>query len=906
MLGDPAIRSGWDSGKKDKCCRDAAGDCRWFSSLSSCQAALAKPGCKPCQPHETGIGCPSWPTEDNADSADSAGSARRLSLSNNAVSVSFSTVTGQLISLINVQSSEDYLRPGATGIFLAWTDAPPPPVALSAGWAGGGMPDHRSGLPFGSQSESSQISPAECNLTSYTFRDLGHIGTELVLNMEHAASLLRFTVRVALEHGDSPALNMSLAVQSLPNSTAQNITLAFPYIDGLAIGANGSSNLGVNHFSTGITGAGLKAWAPSGGLYGWHTSQLWSQVWEPSSGLGFGMIVMDEAVLGITSRQRVITRFSSGNTTQGGMYALAYPASKLGPEATPVEPNAPAQLLVHGGGWRVGAQRYGQWLRSIGVGMRPEPEWFSAVQSKGSAWIPDSAEIAANRKSGRGFTNFTQLYETFFSSNAVDMIEIAMWWEGVAGNLSTNYGAFGADGIFLPREDCGGVAALQAGVERVHAMGRRIQLYVSADIVHLHSTFFNSSWPWVKWADWPQVSGPNDPKANYNATTLCHAFDAWQRSVAAFTARIVELTGVDGVRLDGLGGQFSPCYNPAHNHKNVFENQGTAANMLIAKLTREAMDVTEAGARAILTSEGYQDVFRLHTQGSLTMFYPGRDIDAMRVALPEYRGAAYSPDAGAIETALNGWMAAGLQALRLTWPYGSDCGKPPLSGFPGRECDSYPSGGGRLTRWTELRPTFLGAILPGNITLSDPFAPDDPEIVARLYSTPIHSLVIAARWNGSDLQSPTTLELPAGVVNADVQYVVEVDAYTLEWHTSTLLTRDERGQPRKLSLHSGFSAIYLPRPGAEAFLTVTPPIVPAISLSNETTIQLNFFGPWRKRLPTTVDLVAPGLKLSASRVDVPGRVTIAATSGSEPGYLMLTITGAGVLPTRRWIHVVAA
>ena len=46
------------------------------------------------------------------------------------------------------------------------------------------------------------------------------------------------------------------------------------------------------------------------------------------------------------------------------------------------------------------------------------------------------------------------------------------------------YGAFGADGIFLPREDLGGAAALQAGVQKIHAMGRRIQLYVSADIVH--------------------------------------------------------------------------------------------------------------------------------------------------------------------------------------------------------------------------------------------------------------------------------------------------------------------------------------------------------------------------------------------------------------------------------------
>lgn len=125
---------------------------------------------------------------------------------------------------------------------------------------------------------------------------------------------------------------------------------------------------------------------------------------------------------------------------------------------------------------------------------------------------------------------------------------------------------------------------------------------------------------------------------------------------------------------------------------------------------------------------------------SLSRFYPGRDIDAMRVALPQYRAAAYSPDAGewftqiilaelsisylssdcayfmtrvrtctpgAIETALNGWMASGSDhALRLTWPYGSKCNAPPLPGFPSTPCN-YPLDGGRRTRWSELRPTLI-------------------------------------------------------------------------------------------------------------------------------------------------------------------------------------------------------
>jgi hypothetical protein len=47
------------------------------------------------------------------------------------------------------------------------------------------------------------------------------------------------------------------------------------------------------------------------------------------------------------------------------------------------------------------------------------------------------------------------------------------------------------------------------------------------------------------------------------------------------------------------------------------------ANAEIARLTRAAIDAVPNGTDAILSSEGYADVFHPHTQMSLTMFYPG-------------------------------------------------------------------------------------------------------------------------------------------------------------------------------------------------------------------------------------------------------------------------------------------
>ena len=86
-----------------------------------------------------------------------------------------------------------------------------------------------------------------------------------------------------------------------------------------------------------------------------------------------------------------------------------------------------------------------------------------------------------------------------------------------------------------------------------------------------------------------------------------------------------------------MGGQYEPCYNEAHHHTSIYENQGSAANVQIARLTRQAMDSVPGGAEAILSSEGYSDVFFPDTTMALIMWGPGRDIDAMRVAMPENR-----------------------------------------------------------------------------------------------------------------------------------------------------------------------------------------------------------------------------------------------------------------------------
>jgi hypothetical protein len=122
----------------------------------------------------------------------------------------------------------------------------------------------------------------------------------------------------------------------------------------------------------------------------------------------------------------------------------------------------------------------------------------------------------------------------------------------------------------------------------------------------------------------------------------------------------------------------------------------------------------------------------------------------------------------------------------------------------------------------------------------------------------------------------------------------------------------------------GFGAVILPRSSdCPRVVTVEPAVVPDISNANSTTIDLGLHAPWRaahgavtnrndvvealkKKLSTVVQVrldAVPGLKVSPSSLVLPGKVVISAP-GASPGHYLLTITGDGALPTRRWVRVV--
>jgi len=148
---------------------------------------------------------------------------------------------------------------------------------------------------------------------------------------------------------------------------------------------------------------------------------------------------------------------------------------------------------------------------------QPDRFWcFRFLQhthSKGSGWFPSPDAVAASKKNGTGstgMTSFTQLADYGFNTE-VDMMEMAMWWEMPEPG---SYGAYSADGIFQIRDDLGGAEALAEGVKKVQATGRKVQLYVSADIAHRGSSLFNESWPASRWAQWWGEDGADQMNLN--------------------------------------------------------------------------------------------------------------------------------------------------------------------------------------------------------------------------------------------------------------------------------------------------------------------------------------------------------------------------------------------------------
>lgn len=786
--------------------------------------------------------------------AAAAVAAPPIQIGNAALSLSFDRATGALIGLRNLSSNDEYLKTpaGAGNLFLIHTDPTiVPQAARDPGWWSGTVEESLGG-PV--------VTPAQCRVLSARRSRSGAAET-LIVEARHEATGLRARLTIKVPNAGDYA-DLALRITNEGTSATTMVT-AFPHLSGLCLGPKRDTNLGIMMASYGTPG--VKAWVNSGGWYGRETSMQWQAAYEPAMDEGVGLIVMDPATL-----PKLIRRGPGGVLS-----ALYYPGQVLAPGESHTYPTA--RLVVHRGSWRVTAGRYRDWFYGDFKARKP-PAWLAGVDLYSGNWIPTADAVAKAKREdpAQGFTSYERM-PLLYRDGPYDLIEWAMYNQGVQDHPET-YGPYMGDGTYCFRSDLGGATAMREGVRRLHAMGRRIMFYVAGNSILRTSDVLKGT----RFDDWMLMDRPGHGyDVGYpNGFSVCPGYGPWQDHLARTARRMLSETGADGIRLDELA-SFVPCFNPAHRHSHPYDSVRWLREL--TRKVRAAMD--EVNPDAILLTEGPLDALHESCNGALQMFQPGREIDAMRVAVPTLVGMAYHP--GAVESALNGWIGGKVTARRVTWPWEHRG----LSGKP----SWYADGPGPDLRWHELRASFGEAAIAGLPGLVDPVAVRQPGWAGRIWKGSRYWLVVGGTLDAVPLSGGETVRvpgLPQGVVRA-----VEINAQTLEVRDARL--NRVRGIAH-VTVTAPFGVVVLPLP-------TCPPLVstgrerPQAAAGQEVRIALEpipLGRPGRGKLTVT----CPGLITGTLTVPVSGIMRFAVPAGAEPGLYPLRIEG-DCLPAKRWLRV---
>jgi hypothetical protein len=821
-----------------------------------------------------------------------AGDCRRIStgnsvgLENGKVKIEFDKATGSLLSLKNLAVSDDYLKePGDSGntfrVYLNPTELPP---------------EVTSTFPWNARAMNAEdtlggdvLDSANCKLMDSSFNKYNGAG-ELRLVSQDPGSSLEFTLQVRLaDNGD--ALDCTLTVRNGGNKP-QELMTAFPYLTGLGLGDDRNTNLAVQMGKHGIPGE--PAWIESGGIYGRGPIMQWQAIYEPSVNVGLGLMVMDERL-----RNKIIRR-----SPVGGLSVLYFPVDTLKPGQAMTYPTT--RLIVHQGNWRHVARQYRRWF-SNSFTLRMPPAWYNEIDMYSGWWIPDADAVAESKERVRtglkvpnklslyqpehpvhppcspygdkpeNFTSFEQL-PLLYLGHPVELIEWAMYHQGMV-----NIPSRGQDGTYHFRSDLGGAVAMRKGVQRAHAIGRKVMFYVASISARRDSDLFKGT----RMEDWLCMEKPGEMlNIGYpEGVSMCFGYEPWQDHLAQVCKRLIWETGADGVRLDEFGTAFIVCQNPVHNHESPYD--GIKWTLELLRKVRRAID--EVNPDAILMTEGSVDFMHFHSDaGGLQMWDCGHEIEAIRVAIPTYRGPGYHP--GAIETALNGWAANRTQACRTWLPKASkDQWLPPRP-------DSYPRDGGPELLWHELRATFRQAQTAGAITDTDPLCPADADWVGRIWQAPDYWVMTGGHMDGSELTGPSQIKLAA--LPASINSAYEIDAKTLEINQAGL-SRSSDGI--FVTVSSGFSAVLLPTPNCPPLLRLDTESR-GLQAGKVSQIRLRSFGPWAGKSQVNVKIEIPSLTVTPSEVVLPAAVEVMAPKNTLPGKYPLKVSG-NCLPLKRWVTV---
>ncbi len=703
------------------------------------------------------------------------------------------------------------------------------------------------------------MEPTACRVLSVRERPT-RSGKTIAIETEHVATRLRMLLTIVLPESANYA-DMTLRVTNA-DTGPHTVVTAFPHINGLSLGPDRETNLGIMMASYGTPG--VKGWANSGGWYGRETSMQWQAAYEPSLDEGVGMVIMDP-----DCAPKLIRRGPGGLLS-----TLHYPGSSLAHGESRTYPTA--RIVVHRGSWRVTAEAYRDWFgRAFQV--RKPPSWIYEADLYYGGWIPAAADVAKAKKDSpaTGFTTFERM-PLLYKDGPYDLIEWAMYNQGVVDEPES-YGPYMGDGTYLFRSDLGGPEAMREGVRRLHAMGRRIMFYVAGNSILKSSAVLKGANP----EDWMLMDRPGHGyDVGYpNGFSVCPGYRPWQENLAKVARRILAESGADGIRLDELAG-FVPCFNPAHKHESPYDSVRWLREL--TRTVRAAMD--EVNPDAILLTENPLDAVHESVNGALQMFQSGREIDAMRVAVPTMVGMAYHP--GAVESALNGWIGGKVTARRVTWPWEHRG----LSGKP----TWYADGPGPELRWHELRASFTEAIGEGSPLATDPVAQGDERWVGRIWKGKRYWLMVGGTLDATPLKGTVEVDIPG--LPARVQNAIEVDAGSLELSDADLRRSGPNG---RVTVRSGFGAVILPLPGCPPLVRINGRL--EVRAGGEAILEIKAV-PLGGKVRGAVRVECPGLISGSMAARLPGTVRFHVPADTLPGLYPLRIEG-DCLPAKRWIRV---
>ena len=683
------------------------------------------------------------------------------------------------------------------------------------------------------------VDPKNCQLTSHSFQHANQAGI-LNLQLQNTNPDLTFDIKVTLPDGNTIA-DLDLTITNR-GTTTHDIMPAFPYFTGLGLGSDRGTNLAVRTGGFGIPG--VKAWVTgtpnveSGGVYAKQISTQWQAIYEPNLNEGFGMIVMDPNL-----ENKIIHRFPPS-----GMSVLYYIKQTLAQNDQIVCPTA--RLMAHKGTWRPVARQYGKWFHEA-FDVRQPAEWFDKIDTYSGSSLPATP------------IPWTSM-PTWYLHHDGDAGEHAGWPE---------------DDWYYPRADYGTPEEMRQGVAATKEIGRFVILYILGVTRNIDSVLwdtYNITDFAVQNANgtYEMIDGPN--------YMMCSGYEPWQDYLAMICKRAIEETGANGFRLDQVGAVPGPCYNPVHNHETPFD-ACKWQTQLLSKI-RTATD--EIDPNVLILTEGSSDFFSIYTNGSLPMMCTGYDQSPMILAIPEFR--AFAHHAGQAEVALSGWVSSGRYALRGY-------------GWLGIDEPDYLVSPGPLLKWHIMRSTFDKAVWQGDITDIDPYAPEDPRWVGRIWKSEKYWLMVGGHFDASSLNSPTRIKLPELPNNVRSAYEFNTETMAMK---QAPLVRGTDGI--YIIVQNSFSAILLPKPNCPPLIMIDGELQrPA--RGQTITLTLQSYAPWGGTSNPTVNVEIPTLQITPPQLTLPGTVQVTVPpdtiiGGAGLSNFPLKITGQA-LPIKRWFQV---